>query len=123
MWYSYNNGVLDSSSSPQVATAGFEIRGGSIVQGYSAAQVAALPGPAAQPITLSGVSDFYISNTRAPYSSTANYTQLIYIYSTPSNGRVEDLRAKGWNAQTQVSAAVGILKGTGTGVVSQNNLL
>jgi len=123
-WYTYNNAVADSTASPQAATAGFSVTGGSIIQGYTSAQLSALGGGSfAQPITMSGVQQFYISKVRAPFNAATGYLQLAYCYGTPVNGRVEDNIAIGWNAQVQASTAVGVLKGTGTGVVSQNNML
>ena len=121
-WWSYNNLLADSSASPQVATGGFFVTGGSLVQGYSSTQLAGL---AAQPINLSGTSRFRIAGVDMPYNSNSGYTKVVSIYNSASNGRVEDNVAFGWVNQIQSGVALGVAgtSSVGANVVIQNNMV
>ena len=81
-------------------TYGFEVHGGSILNGRS---------DALRPkhFSVSGATEFSIRNMRIP-SSSNGYTSAIDIYNTSSKGKVKDNFATGWgNDATFVSFGVG----------------
>lgn len=117
-WWSYNNLTANSTATPQVQTNGFRIEGGSIIQGYTQAQ---LTGLAAQPVSMSGVNNFHVSGVYSPYNAATGYLKVFAVYNNSTNGRIEDNITPGYVDQVQTATAFGVASLAGSNILSQNN--